>query len=284
MQKRSILSRCVLSASVGLACVSAASAATLVSDDFTGGVPASYTTGGTTSGIALSAVDDSAGIGAGNALQAAITNTTSYAVRPFANTTLAVGDSITASFDLRFSSPATLAAGDRILRFGLYSTTAATNLGFTGRFDLGADANTSTADVFRSTSIFNTATANGSATLVPATTNADAQINDNLVRHITLTITRSADAAASGSLTFQKGANAAVTITGSSNNTGTTADYFTLSEFVIGINGTAGGPGIGGVGEEDFRIDNLSISTTPEPTSLALLGLGGVALLKRRRH
>jgi hypothetical protein len=51
------------------------------------------------------------------------------------------------------------------------------------------------------------------------------------------------------------------------------------------VNGTTseGGGTIGSAGS--FRVDDFTVnaSAVPEPASLALLGLGGLALLRRRR-
>ena len=276
-------------AAMALATPRAASAALVIDDNFSGdtvgGTPANYSTGGVAGGITLGVVDDASNLstGGGNALSGAVTNSTAYAQRSFATQTLAVGESITVSFDLRISSPASPTSGDRIFRFGLYNSTAG-SLGFTGRLDTGADTG-NTYDIFRSVSIFNTATASGSASLVSGTA-TDPRLDDNIVRHVTMTIARDATGA-HGTLAVQKDANAPVSIGPSTNNAAVPNDsYFTLDQFVIGFNGTAGAPGIGGAPAETFHLDNVTVTFTPvpEPGSVcAALGAAGLLWRRRRR-
>jgi hypothetical protein len=276
-------------AAMALATPTASPAAVVIDDNFSGdtvgGTPANYSTGGVAGGITLGVVDDANNLstGGGNALSGAVTNSTAYAQRSFAAQTLAVGDSITVSFDVRISSPAAPTSGDRIFRWGLYNSTAG-SLGFTGRLDTGTDANAGTYDIFRSVSIFNTATASGSASLISGT-NASTQLDDNIVRHVTMTIARDG-AGAHGTLTVQEGANAPVSIGPSTNNAAVPNDsYFTLDQFVIGFNGTAGAPGIGGAPAATFHLDNVLVTFTavPEPGSVCA-ALGAAGLLWRRRR
>jgi len=266
------------------------SAATIMSDNFSGdtvggGAPANYGTGGDAGGITLNVVDDTNNLATGgaNALSGAVTASTSYASRAFTAQTLGVGDSITVSFDVGISSPASPTSGDRIFRFGLYNSTAS-SLGFTGRLDTGANGG-NTYDIFRSISIFNTTTASGSASLVSGTA-ADAQLDDNVVRHVTMTIARDGTGA-HGTLTVQEGSNAPVSIGPSTLNAAPPdTSYWTLDQFVIGFNGTAGAPGIGGAPAETFFLDNVIVAfnPVPEPTSLCAIAGIGAGLLGRRRR
>jgi hypothetical protein len=275
-------------AAMALATPTAASAAIVIDDNFSGdtvgGTPANYSTGGVAGGITLGVVNDGNNLatGGGNALSGVVSNSTAYAQRSFTPQTLNVGDSITMAFDLRISDPASPASGDRIFRFGFYNS-AAGSLGFTGRLDTGANGG-NTYDIFRSISIFNTTTMSGSASLVVGTA-ADAQLDDNVVRHVTMTISRDA-AGAHGTLTVQEGSNAPVSIGPSTGAPLPPSDsYFTLDQFVIGFNGTAGAPGIGGVPPATFLLDNVLITSTvvPEPGAICAAAGAATLLMRRRR-
>ncbi len=54
-------------------------------------------------------------------------------------------------------------------------------------------------------------------------------------------------------------------------------------DYVLTFTGVSGGDGDGSPQNGRHAIDNLSFNQVPEPGSLALLGLGGLALLRRRR-
>ena len=54
-------------------------------------------------------------------------------------------------------------------------------------------------------------------------------------------------------------------------------------DYVLTFTGVSGGDGDGSPQNGRHGIDNLSFNQVPEPGSLALLGLGGLALLRRRR-
>lgn len=286
-QKHSAWTRRAVVGTAVVMSTASAFGAVVVNDTFSGdpvgGAPANYTTGGVAGGITLSTVDDASNLAAsgGNALSGAATLSTTYAQRLFAGTTINVGDSINVSFDVRIASPASPSVGDRVFRFGLYNSTAG-SVGYTGRLDTGAPA-TNTYDVFQSTAIFNTATAGGSASLVSGTA-ADAALDDNVVRHVSMTLTRDGTGILA-SLTVQEGTNAPVTITDLTPNAAPASTYYTLDQFVIGFNGTAGAPGQGGGAASTFNLDNLLINYTPgvpEPTSLLVLAAAGLVTRRRR--
>jgi hypothetical protein len=266
----------------------AAAVVPLVNDNFTGdtvgSAPANYSTGGAPNGITLSTVNDANNLstGGGNALSGAATLSTTYAQRLFSATTLNVGDSINVSFDVRIAAPATPNVGDRVFRFGLYNSAAA-SVGYTGRLDTGTPA-PNTFDVFQSTAIFNTATAGGSVSLVSGTA-TEAALDDNVVRHVSMTLTRDGTGILA-SLTVQEGSGTPVTITDATANAAPANTYYTLDQFVIGFNGTAGGPGQGGAPAETFNLDNVVINYTPvpEPASFAALGAAAACLGLRRRR
>jgi len=66
---------------------------------------------------------------------------------------------------------------------------------------------------------------------------------------------------------------------------GTDADFDNIAQTFVGDDnyGWAFSARTGGANEE-FRIDNLRITTVPEPTGVALLGLAGLSLVLRRRR
>jgi hypothetical protein len=75
-------------------------------------------------------------------------------------------------------------------------------------------------------------------------TAADAQLDDNVVRHVTMTIARDTTGA-HGTLTVQEASNTPVSIGPSTLNAAPPdTSYWTLDQFVIGFNGTPGAPGI----------------------------------------
>lgn len=223
--------------------------------------------------------------GSGNALSAAVTLSTTYASRAFTATTLSVGDSLSISFDTRITSPASPPVGDRVFRFGVYNSTAA-NVGYTGRLDTVAPA-TNTYDVFESNGIFNTQTASPSfSQSVTSGTNAEAALDDNVVRHVTMLLARGS-AGITATLTVQEGSLAPVSISNGTPNPALAESYYTFDQFLIGFNGTAGAPGQTGGAAETFTFDNVLINYTaaaaaPEPATLATLGFVGVVLRRRR--
>ena len=91
---------------------------------------------------------------------------------------------------------------------------------------------------------------------------------------------------ASGDLTASGGGSGVVTLTTTSNK-GYDFDLTTiLSDNVLGANESAVFTLFNAAGSDRFRVDDVGMSGSivPEPSSTALLGLGGLALLLRRRR
>jgi len=252
------------------------------------GVPWFWGGGGTSSAL-LQAVDDSSGIGAGNALQLA--NSPGQNNRPIAghfagsSVTLNDGDSIVLRFDMRVVSNSVTT--DRLFRFGLYTdnstftsgdrsstdTSYLDDVGYMARVDVGADAsNSTTMDIVRddsnSVNILG-ATATSLSPAVQSTTAAN-QLTDALKHHFELSLTRSGT---SMLLSLQEDSN--TILTGTDASPGTVG--FTFNEVMF----TARSNSI-----SDYRLDNIEVSTTaavPEPAGITTLGVAGIGLLARRR-
>lgn len=273
-------------ASGALLAVSTAQAATFV-DPFTDGV----LVGGTdNSGLdwyrrsanqSITIVDDSAGIGTGNALKLTITNGTQIdraVIGLFSAFTLAnVGDQISLAFDFRLEATPTVNTADGF-RFGFYNSNGsvvATNGGTESDNDFGYQATigTGTTPGFN----LNKETNSGAGGLGSNNPNADRNslsptvlntvaINDTLKHSATFTITRTASGVSlSSSVDGQELGTA----------TNTTSPFFTFDEVVFNH-----------ATPQNFFLDNVNVTTTvvPEPTSTLLIGLGAAGLLMRRRR
>ena len=243
---------------------------------------------GGTSAVTRQVVDDSAGIGSGNALQ--LFNTASNnrpMVANFNEVTLADGEAIVLRFDMRVLSVKNTAGADitadRAIRFGLYndggagsrvtsdqgstSTLTDGDLGYNVRLDAGDDVSNNTSmDVTRddsSTGLIQ-GTANG---ISISSSNVNNKLDDATKRHFELTLKR----VGTGLLiSLQQDSNP--TISGTDAN----PIGFTFNEIAFGPRSNAA---------MDLRLDNVQVEhVVPEPTSLALLALGGSALLARRRR
>jgi hypothetical protein len=248
------------------------------------GIPWLLTDG--TSSVNFKAIDDSAGIGTGNAVQ--LNNTASNnrpSVGHFVSQALSDGDKLILRFDARLvsSSPAT---SDRSIRFGLYRDTngddgtvdhgstgsvSVDDVGYNCRVDDGADVSNSTSlDITRDDTATGTSIIQATTTsLGISSTNAVDQMSDALSHHFELTLTRSG----TGMLvSLQKDANTAIS------GTDATPTGFVYDEVALGVRSNAA---------MDMRFDNIQVEFVPgvpEPGTLALASLmAGFGLLPRRR-
>jgi hypothetical protein len=235
-----------------------------------------------TSAVNFKAIDDSAGIGTGNALQL---NNTSSNNRPsvghFSPVTLADGEKLVLRFDLRLVSATT---ADRGIRFGLYRDTngddgavdhgstasvSVDDVGYNCRIDAGSDVSNSTSmDVTRDDTATGTSIIQATTTgLGISSTNAINQLSDALSHHFELSLTRSGTSLL---VSLQKDGNAAIT------GTDATPVGFVFDEVALGLRSGA---------TYDVRFDNIQVEYVliPEPASLGLAGLGAMALAARRR-
>lgn len=246
------------------------------------GIPWLLTDG--TSAVNFRAIDDSAGIGSGNALQL---NNTGSNNRPtvghFAPVTMADGDKLILRFDARFVSTSTVV--DRAIRWGLYhdtngddgtidhgsaSSVSVDDIGYNVRIDAGADVSNSTSmDVTRDDSATGTNIIQATTTGISVTsTNAADQFSDTLKHHFELSITRSGT---SMLVSLQKDSNPAISGTDAS------PPGFVYDEVALGLRSNAA---------MDMRFDNIEVEyiPVPEPTSLCLLTIAVVASMLGRRR
>jgi hypothetical protein len=253
-----------------------------VTDSTDVGVPWLLTDGN--SAVTFAAVDDSAGIGSGNALQ--LFNTASNnrpSVGHFAPVTLADGDAIVLRFDARLNS--TSAAVDRAIRFGLYhdtngddgtadhgsaSSVSVDDVGYNCRLDAGADASNSTSmDITRDDSATGTSIIQATTTglSISSTNSVNQLLADGLGHHFVLTLTRSGTGLVAS---LQQGANAAIS------GTDATPTGFVFDEVALGLRSNA---------SMDMRFDNMQVEYipgVPEPASIAIVGIGAAAAMLRR--
>ena len=248
-----------------------------------------YLTNGTSS-VALTAIDDSAGIGSGNALQLFNTASNNRPVvgRMPSAVALADGESLILRFDMRLLSVKNTSGvditADRAVRFGLYNDTAndfvagdqgSTSTmyndenGYNARVDAGNDVSNSTSmDVTRDADGLTTTIIQATTTGIGvASTNAADKLDDTLSHHFELSLTRSG----TGMLVslIQDGGPAI-------SNTDATPPGFTFNEVAFGVRSNAA---------MDLRIDNVSVEhVVPEPAGLAVIGLGAVGMLARRKR
>lgn len=199
----------------------------------------------------LSIADDSSGIGDGNTLDVATTQGFPQIAAEFPQVQLGVGDSVKLSFDFRFTQPP--AANVEGFRFTLQSTfpPVGTYLFSTGMG--GIDGTT----WFR----YNRVDAAGSGGIgLSNLVGTDTNINDQLPHTASLQITRTA-----------AGDDLIATV---DNNIWTASDnssnpFFNFDRVEIGLGDIA----------TNFRLDNVIITTVPEPSGLLLAMLGGVVFV-----
>jgi hypothetical protein len=251
------------------------------------GLPWYYAGSGTSSAI-LQSVDDSAGIGNGNALQ--LFNSPGQNNRPIAGhlpstVSLNDGDSVVLRFDMRLAN--TPAVVDRTFRFGLYNdggdyvagdrgstdTTYNTDVGYLARVDLGADvSNSTTMDITRDDTNAATILGSTATTLSPAmqSTNTANQLVDNNKHHFEMTITRNGTGF---NLSLQEDAN--TLLTGTDASPGVVGFNFNSVMFTARSNALT-----------DYRFDNIGVDyiAAPEPAAFTLLALGAAAGSLRRKR
>jgi len=257
-------------------------------DPLDAGIPWLLTDG--TSAVSFLAVDDSAGIGTGNALQ--LFNTASNnrpSVGHFAPLTLGDGESLILRFDMRLLSVKNTTGGDitadRAIRFGLYRDTngddgtvdhgstgsvSVDDVGYNVRVDAANDVTNSTSmDVTRDDTPTGTSIIQATTTGigVSSTNAANQMLIDGLGHHFELTLTRSGS---SMLVSLQKDSNGAIS------GTDATPPTFTFDEIALGVRSNAA---------MDLRFDNIQLEhIVPEPTSATLAALAGLGLLARRKR
>jgi hypothetical protein len=248
-----------------------------VTDPTDVGIPWLLTDG--TSAVNFKAIDDSAGIGSGNALQ--LNNTGSNnrpSVGHFTQVTLGDGERLILRFDARLVS-STPATSDRSIRFGLYrdtnsddgtvdhgstGTLSVDDVGYNARVDDGADVSNATyMDVTRDDTPTGTSIIQATATgLSISSSNTADRLADALKHHFELTLIRSGT---SMLISLQQDSNPAISGTDT-----TPPGSFVFDEVALGVRSNAA---------MDMRFDNIQVEYIPEPASLCLLAIAAGALL-----
>ena len=244
---------------------------------------------------AVSVVDDSAGIGSGNALSVSGNGNSSARrmLAGFDTVTLSnPGDFITLSFDARYNG--TAPATDRRFRLGLYNqgalltdedfdgnstnNTLSDDVGYYFQFDTGAASGT----VADARIEFNTdgsplggsASSGDSESFGFGTDDALAALTNVAKNYeITITYVTATDANISLSVNGTELANRNLSEGGDATDVVSTYDF---NGFMFGQNGA----------ELSYLLDNVVIESNtvvPEPGTMSLVGLAGLTLLHRRR-
>ncbi|MGN6370592.1 MAG: PEP-CTERM sorting domain-containing protein [Phycisphaerae bacterium] len=265
--------------------MAAAHAAVLVSDNFEapgdtiGNAPTGSWTA--TSNMTATIVSDNTTDPSGSqALDQSASSGSQYSTLTLPSSiTLNDGDSLTMSFNIRLTDPASITTGDRKFRFGFYNSSV--NEGYVGRMDVGADTNSAKADIWATHSGGLGVSSGSGGKEIGSTSDPLGQLTNSDVDNISLTIARSGNDI-NETLTITDLTNpATITINGTDNTTKTTITTdtaYTFDKFLVGQNG---GSAI------DYHLDAVTLTSTtaaPEPASLGVIGIGALALLKRRRR
>lgn len=252
---------------------------------------------GITPNPTFSIVDDSAGIGSGNALFVEQTGSNAEVYVPLGQAvSLALGETMTISFDIRYEvGTAALSSGTQ-LRFGPWNADEANfhsagptefgaaegdfdasspgallDTGFQVRVPVGtsADSGAAVIEEFNINSILG---GSGDGDTVVSSGGSLPAISDSLAHTIEMVITRTIESGLEGTRTT-------VTIDGLGalsgfEPVGTGINASTFEWDYMAFNNTR---------DAEYYIDNFSLTVVPEPASLALVGLGGLMMLRHRK-
>lgn len=226
----------------------------------------------------LSVVDDSGGLGSGNALQAAPdTNVQLVGVVPTITTLANVGESLVLTMDFRFNvAPVGSFSG---FRFGLFNSNgtsvtgdnsgvagpAANDFGYGFTFGTGAASNNAVS-IFKSASGVPLASTGGSITA----TGTPFTVSNALAHHLQITLTRLT--ATSLGIEFRFDGSVVATATDAS------SPFISFDEIYAVTNAQSG---------RNYLLDNVTLQFIPEPSVGALLAIGGFAaaiLLRKRQN
>lgn len=266
-----------------------------------GDVGATWLTLTGSNSLTVAIADDSAGIGSGNALTVDVGNkdTRSIGTQFSSRSMDAVGNYVRLSFDVRLDSLAPLETG---FRFGFYNsngtfplensgTGADSNddLGYNAALTLGPPAVGATTalivgddgavvDISGKSKDGLFRDENGTD-LGSSTTDAAGALNDLLSHHVVFEISRVADDVLTGDpmdllLTLIVDGNPLLSNTLSGAGLDPSVSAFDVVYF-----------GTVGADKNDhslFLLDNVHVVAVPEPAALALMGLGGLALIGRK--
>ena len=243
------------------------------SDDFTDGNRDGWWKTNDSANYSLTVEDDSSGIGSGNALFLTTDSNTRRVLSGFSPTILLnVDDFITLSFDIRLNG---VTDTSNALRFGLNSdmgtpmdtdytdvtaSPAADDQGYYIRMGTGTGT---TVQIYKDTDQYILGGSDASSSYQQYS-GSYAGINDTEKHHVDFTIMRTSDGMA-----FRLNIDGATVVDASK------VTAYPLTEYnQIGFASYSGGL--------DFVLDNVTV--VPEPTTLLLLGTGGLLWTRQRRN
>ncbi len=249
---------------------------------------------------AFTVVDDSAGIGSGNALYVDQAGSNFEMYAPLGQTiSLGLDETMTISYDIRYEEGTDALSNAAQLRWGIFmadesyfNTAGPGEFGYEeGNFDgsypgaqgdtgfqirVNVGTSTSTPTIIEEFNIDTILGGSDTDSIVPSSAGGTLPaITDSLKHTITLVVTHTCEDVEGVST---EGTRISCYVDGVGNLSGFEPVGEGLAQSTFEWNYLA----FNNTKQAEYFVDNLNIAITPEPASLALMGLGGLAVLRRR--